>query len=240
MREQLKLLAELQKIDLQLHESETSLSDLPSKLQSMKDDLLAIEAILEEERGQLADTLAYKNEIGAAQERDRELLKKTNSKLSQVRTSKEYMATQREFDTNRKSSAEREEEVVKLSDAIAAKEASIAEKEKKLDELRKHVEDEAKDTEARLLEIEKVATGQRTERKARSEGVQKGLLRKYDRILKVRNGSAVVPAEDGVCTGCRMQLPPQLYNILQRQETIEQCPNCQRILFFETAEPEAE
>ncbi|PID38724.1 MAG: hypothetical protein CSA65_02650 [Proteobacteria bacterium] len=239
MREQLKLLEDLQRIDLQLQESEQALADLPSKLQSMKDDVQRIEAILGEEREQLQETQAYKSELEDAQAHDRDLLAKTKSKLASIRTSKEYMATQREFETNRKLTSDREDEIAKLDQAIKEKEAVISEKEQQLEELRSHVADEAKETENRLVEIESTAKGQRSVRQQKAEAIQKGLLRKYDRIRRVRQGTAVVPATDGVCTGCRMQLPPQLYNILQRQESIEQCPNCQRIVFYE-APPEDE
>jgi predicted nucleic acid-binding Zn-ribbon protein len=198
----------------------------------MKDDVQRIEAILGEEREQLQETQAYKSELEDAQAHDRDLLAKTKSKLASIRTSKEYMATQREFETNRKLTSDREDEISKLDVAIKEKEAVIAEKEQQLDELRSHVADEAKETEGRLVDIEATAKGQRAVREQKSEAIQKGLLRKYDRIRRVRQGTAVVPATDGVCTGCRMQLPPQLYNILQRQESIEQCPNCQRIVFY--------
>ena len=30
-----------------------------------------------------------------------------------------------------------------------------------------------------------------------------------------------------------MKLPPQLYNILQRADTIEQCPSCSRLMVWE-------
>jgi predicted nucleic acid-binding Zn-ribbon protein len=35
-----------------------------------------------------------------------------------------------------------------------------------------------------------------------------------------------------------MQLPPQLFNILQRGSTIEHCPSCQRIVYFEEEDEE--
>ncbi|MBW2734063.1 MAG: hypothetical protein JRH20_16875, partial [Deltaproteobacteria bacterium] len=54
----------------------------------------------------------------------------------------------------------------------------------------------------------------------------------------LRGGIGVVRAAEGACSGCHMRLPPQLYNILQRNETIEQCPNCQRIIYYIPEEEE--
>jgi CheY-like chemotaxis protein len=58
------------------------------------------------------------------------------------------------------------------------------------------------------------------------------LLTKYDGIRKKRAGIGLVLVEDGTCQGCHIQLPPQLYNELQRGNTFECCPSCNRILFW--------
>ena len=42
---------------------------------------------------------------------------------------------------------------------------------------------------------------------------------------------------NGICQGCRMRVPPQLYNELQKHHEIRMCPNCHRIIFWR-AEPE--
>jgi len=45
-----------------------------------------------------------------------------------------------------------------------------------------------------------------------------------------RRGTAVAECRDGICRGCYMATPPQLYNVMLRAEKLIQCPNCQRIL----------
>jgi hypothetical protein len=44
---------------------------------------------------------------------------------------------------------------------------------------------------------------------------------------------AVVSVRNGTCQGCNMNIPPQLYNVLQRGQTIETCPSCHRIIYWE-------
>ncbi len=48
-----------------------------------------------------------------------------------------------------------------------------------------------------------------------------------------RNGIAVVSARSSICSGCNMNLPPQLYNELQRSEELICCPNCNRIIYWD-------
>ncbi len=37
----------------------------------------------------------------------------------------------------------------------------------------------------------------------------------------------------GSCSGCHMAIPPQLSNIVARGDSLENCPQCQRLLYRE-------
>jgi predicted nucleic acid-binding Zn-ribbon protein len=42
----------------------------------------------------------------------------------------------------------------------------------------------------------------------------------------------VVEVQDnGVCTGCQMALPPQLFIQVQKVDELHQCPQCHRYVF---------
>ncbi|HYQ82359.1 MAG TPA: C4-type zinc ribbon domain-containing protein, partial [Anaeromyxobacteraceae bacterium] len=64
-----------------------------------------------------------------------------------------------------------------------------------------------------------------------SKKVDPGLLAKYENIRRRRAGIAVAPVVGGTCRGCNRNIPPQLNIVLQRADTIEICPNCQRIIY---------
>jgi predicted nucleic acid-binding Zn-ribbon protein len=55
----------------------------------------------------------------------------------------------------------------------------------------------------------------------------------YEMIFSRRGGLAVVEVRGGICQGCRMRVPPQLFNEIQRNlDRVFVCPSCQRILYF--------
>ncbi|HSE84091.1 MAG TPA: C4-type zinc ribbon domain-containing protein, partial [Thermodesulfobacteriota bacterium] len=62
--------------------------------------------------------------------------------------------------------------------------------------------------------------------------VNSDILSMYERV-KRKNGIALVEAKNEVCTGCHMNIPPQLFNEVLTSSRIIQCPNCQRILYSE-------
>jgi predicted nucleic acid-binding Zn-ribbon protein len=63
-------------------------------------------------------------------------------------------------------------------------------------------------------------------------GVPGQWLEQYKFLKGKRNGTAVAPAAEGFCQACHMQIPPQLYNELQRNDHLIACPSCHRILYF--------
>jgi predicted nucleic acid-binding Zn-ribbon protein len=229
--DQLKLLEELQQLDAKLHETEDSRTSLEVKLKSLKEDVGRVEILLEAERQQLADARRYREELEATIKAEQEQLNKSKLKLQQVRTSKEYMASQREVDGARKSSTEREEELIKLMDAVEAFQKSIKVHEEELAQLKQAVDEEEKQTAIKIEGLEGERKKRVVARDKLAATVRKDVLAKYETIRR-RRGLAVVPARNGVCTGCNMHLPPQLYNILHGANSIEHCPSCQRIVYF--------
>lgn len=71
------------------------------------------------------------------------------------------------------------------------------------------------------------------ERAALVAVVDPEVLPLYDRLMKTKNGSAVVHAGGGLCSGCHMKLvPTTLVKVLAALELV-QCENCGRLLFSE-------
>jgi hypothetical protein len=62
------------------------------------------------------------------------------------------------------------------------------------------------------------------------------LISRYDLIFSRRGGTAVVEVAAGICQGCFMNIPPQLWNEIIRNEKLHLCPSCQRILFVKPVE----
>ena len=59
---------------------------------------------------------------------------------------------------------------------------------------------------------------------------------KYNRLINSVEGHVVVGVVKGVCTGCFMNLPPQLFNEMMSDMDLKLCPNCSRLIFFKEDE----
>jgi uncharacterized protein len=232
LRDQLKKLEELQKFDAQIQELNSGMQAIPAKLDATRADLTRVEGLLSTERAQLAETQRYYNEQKGLVQGDEEHLNSAKSKQSAAKNTKEYAAAQRELDVTRESLSVRQAEITKLVEAIESKERLLAERDSDVKALRGSVEKDGEQARARLADLEGKIAALRTERDKIAAGVRPDVLKRYSNI-RIRKGLALAPVGNGTCRGCNMNIPPQLFNVLQRGTTIETCPYCHRIIYWE-------
>ena len=231
MRDQLKLLEELQRHDAELIELESLCKALPERVQKVEAAIAALDQLLSEKRLELADTETFRK----SQEQDKkdaaEQLSRAKAKSSQVRNLKEGNAISRELETTRRQLEQREEEIVKLSQAITEQQAKISEHEARISEQRKELAAEQERVGKRITEMQGKLLAARTHRDALAAKLRPDFLKKYSTI-RMRRGLAIVAVRDGTCRGCNMRIPPQLYNIIQRGASLDICPNCNRMIYW--------
>ena len=232
MKDQLVLLEDLQRHDARIQEMESSLRALPAKLKMLEADLTTVEVMLEKERQGLAESERYRQEQEAGIKSSESQIGKTKSKLTQVKNNKEYLATQRELETARKTVGEREEELLKLMEALESTKKSIAAHEGDVARLRELVERERDATGGKIAALEKELATAKGGRDHLCKRVRADVLKRYSSI-RMKRGLAIVPVHEGVCRGCNMAIPPQLYNQLHRVNSLETCPNCNRLIYWD-------
>lgn len=230
MKDQLRLLKELQAVDSRAIEVRKQMAALPARLKPAQDDLAKLEALVAKAKTDLASTEKWKGDQEEFIRREEDAVRQARAKLQQSRNTRDYGAANREVENKRRSVSEREDEVVRIMQALEASRGNLANSEAELVKLREQLaaeEVEVKEKVAALaVEVEKFDA----ERKQIAAQLPAELLKRYDTVQK-RRGVAIAPVVSGICQGCHMSLPPQLNNILARMQSLETCPNCQRLLF---------
>lgn len=231
MKDQLRLLEALQRHDARIQEIEGAQRAIPAKLEDMRGDLARLEELLDRERAELDESERWQRDKTDEIKVEESQLSRAKQKLQQVKNTKEYMATQREVDTLRKMAAETEEKLQQFTQAATEARAKIAAHQADVDKLRAVVAREEELAAQRMAELKASLDESRQGREAAAAAVRPDVLKKYNTI-KMRRGLAVVAVDGGTCCGCNMNVPPQLYNQLQRADSIELCPNCHRIVYW--------
>ncbi len=232
MRDQLRRLEDLQRHDARIQELENSLKAIPAKLSATQNDLARVEGMLTSERQALAETERYHAEQKGLFTQDEEQVAGAKHKLAQAKNSKEYMAAQREIEQRRESLTGREAEIGKLVEAIDGKKKLLSDRANDVQALRDSIEKDVEAARGRMAELEGKIGELRKERSALATGIKPEVMKRYSTI-RMRRGLAVVSVRGGTCQGCNMNIPPQLYNQLQRGLSIETCPSCHRIIYWE-------
>ena len=237
MKSELAALEELQVLDLETLDLHNELKSIPENLEAMKAEVDHIASLLEREKERLKEAEEWRQEREKDIAAQNGMLGKSKTKLQSVRNEKEQKAAQREIDTIRKTIQEREEEAIKVLEAIDQYRAAIDNHTGEFAELEKHYLEAEKEAESRKATLEAEKEKVSVRRGEITSKIPKDMLRLYERIHK-RLGRAVVEAVDGFCQGCNMELLAQTYNELQRGDKMYQCPNCFRILIFKPKEVE--
>ena len=232
MRDQLKRLEDLQRHDAKIQELENSLKAIPMKLAATENDLARVEGLLTNERQALGETERYYAEQKGLMTDDEVQVAGAKHKLAQAKNSKEYMAAQREIEQRREALTSREGEITKLNDAVDAKKKLLADRAGDVEQLKASILKDRDAAKERMDEIQAKIAELKVERDKLAADVKPEVLKRYSNI-RMRRGLAVVSVRNGTCQGCNMNIPPQLYNVLQRGQTVETCPSCHRIIYWE-------
>jgi len=108
----------LQSVDDEVREFRTERDSLREKITRLKELLALMTTALNEKCGKLDDASRWYREKEAELRSDNEKVKKAKTKLQTVTKNREYMAMQREIESLRKAYLSKEEEILKLVQAI--------------------------------------------------------------------------------------------------------------------------
>ena len=229
MRDQLLALEELAKSDLAWRQTDVQIAEVDAHLAATRSDVDRIRELLDRERQQLADAQRARQtsveEVAAIDE------KSTRSKRRQevARNNREMEAMSREIEVLKREREERTAEAARLEEVVATVQKQLAAHEEDFKGLTEMLAKEESDAEAQRAELLARKESFQVARRELTSKVQPKILQIYQVVLN-RRGTAVADCRDGICRGCYMATPPQLYNVMLRAEKLIQCPNCQRVL----------
>jgi uncharacterized protein len=233
LREEITRLMSLQTIDRELSELQESLSTIAGRVDQLRTESEQHQAELtrltEEEQKSGTTRRLLEKELAEGEAR----IRSKRMRLNQVRNDKEVLALTHEVDALKENNQRLEAEVLALMESAEPRAALIAELTELVEKERGELRAAEKEIAGQVEDLKVSISKQRVDRDLMAGDIEIALLQRYEMIFKRRAGIAVAEAKGGTCQGCRMRLPPQLYNELQRHQRIHYCPNCQRILYFE-------
>jgi predicted nucleic acid-binding Zn-ribbon protein len=232
VKEEVQLLIDLQELDQhiisgrkkqeKLREEQSDLTVKTDKLSALIAQLDAEIATIEDERG----------EVNQALLKEQDNVGKAESRLPEIKTQKEYLAILKEVDVAKKQTKDLQEILQGRDEALNTLKEDRDEKQQELDALKSTCDSRCNEIGDLLNEIDESLVSEDSKRASLIEQVPTTIRKRYELLLKRRNGTALVEARRGTCTGCNMHLPPQFFNSMLKRQSIDSCPHCNRLLFI--------
>lgn len=233
MQETLSCLIQLQKVDSAIYELVKVRDQYPARVKQIQAKVEEHSAALET----LSSKLGILREERQTKEQhlksEEEKLRKWEKRLMESKKHHEASTLAREIDAQKRLNQEVQEEALRLLEQEEILNKKVEELSQELDGFNKEYNKEKAISDAKIAEFASQIQVLEGDRGQFTKHLKANLLRKYEGIRDRRNGLAVVPVQDGCCTGCSMSLPPQLYNIVLQANSMETCPSCKRILYWE-------
>jgi predicted nucleic acid-binding Zn-ribbon protein len=235
MDEQLNLLIELQEIDTEIKSLAARKARLPEMLAALERRRAENQQNLDTVKESLQTTQKNRRDRDQDLESGIQKVEKLKARTSEIKNNKEYQALLKEIETVEQEIKAIEDEILILMEKIEAAAAAITAAEKK------SVEEEARivaDQKEYKATIAKVAEELKTVEQKRQEMVSRiepPVSARYQRLLASTSGNAVVEVRGESCSGCYMSIPPQVFVNVKKNESINTCPQCGRILYYKEA-----
>ena len=236
MRDQLSALEELQKIDLELSQIEENLKKYPLEISEYNTELETLKNSIILKKQELDEITNTKESMEQNLKDNLDLIKKAEDRLFEIKTHKEYEALQKEIGETKRNNLTIEENILSEMETIETLENSISEEEEKLKEKEKDYGQKIDEYENKISLLKEDYKPKKVEKDNIVSKIKPEILPVYERVKK-RNGVVIARVENEICTGCNMNIPPQLYNEVLKLTRIIQCPNCKKILSVPSAEP---
>jgi len=227
----------LQNVEIEMFKAEEGLTEIPRQIEEIDSIIQARKRSIDSIDEEVVSFEESREPLEAELKENQELLDAADTRIKRIKTNKEFLALQREIDLAKKRKIDIEEQLLTLMDKIEKKNAEKERIQKSFDADRSILEEKKAAFVDQIKELEKVLEGYKGRDNKLRKTVDASLLSKYDRIKQNKKGLVVVECNNGVCKGCNMHIPPQLYNELVRGDRLIVCPVCQRILYIK-ADPE--
>jgi len=228
----MKLLIALQDCDTRIRYIQEKMEEGPITIQMLSEGLNDILKQLEEEKDQL-DT--YRRERRDAEREVEDLegrIVKSNIKLSNIKSNKEYRAALKEISDLKMEKSILEDKVLEIMEEMERLEQRCVANETKGAELKDKIEKDRAEILKQMKGLDQDLRIVEKERDSFCKSIDADLLRRYNQLMENKGNFAISPVIKGVCQSCHMGIPPQKFNELIRGDELMTCPNCMRIIYW--------
>ncbi len=233
MRKQLELLWELQKIDLTLKRIKEERDRFPKEMKKLDERQNIEKEKIQKEKEKIESLEKERRQKERNLNTEQEKIKRAEGRMFEVKTNKEYQALLSEIEAIKEATSREEEEILQILEEIDELKKDLLKREKEVTTTLEKIERERKKIQEKMDQGDGLWKEQKERREVLSKQLESGLFKLYNTLKEKRQGVGVVNVKDETCQGCFVNVPPQMFIEVQKNNALIRCPNCNRILYWE-------
>lgn len=225
-------LLQLQERDLLLRQLQKDFKDVPALQQRAKLQLAGDQAVVDAAHQKNREIEVKIKNVELDVQTRQTTIKRLQDQQFETRKNDEFQALGHEIERYQNEVRSLEDKELEFMEELEAAKAEMKSAQAKLAETQKHVSNDLQQLDERAVNLQKRIDETKADRKELAAPVEPSALELYDRLLKNKGGTAVVPLENGICGGCHMKVVLSTIQSLKQAEKITQCEMCGRILYL--------
>jgi predicted nucleic acid-binding Zn-ribbon protein len=232
MNAELQKLIELQAIDREIQEFDRLLASAPNQIKAGQANMDAITKELEQAKEVIADMKKSSKQLEADVQSENDHMAKIKTKLTAVKTNKEYTAILTEVDSVKEKVSAFEDKELEIMESMEEKQSALPAIESRFKEEEANFKEYKAKKEAEYERVKGELEVVKGKRQGILDTIEPKRLELYGKILKRNDGVAVVSIRDSICQGCFHRLRPQEVIDVKVSEDIIECSHCYRFLYW--------
>ena len=220
----------LQEVDCRIRKIEQELKDIPARQERERSRLDEHTREVAVGEDALKACQAELKELELEVESRQQKISKFRQQQLLIKTNREFKAMESEISAVEHEISGLEDKELVLMEKLETAQKELVAKQAALKEESAAVEADVKVWDERALTLKDELESRRVDRDRAAEGVDGEWLSQYNRIFK-RRERALVPLQDGICSGCHMKQPPYIVHGTKRKDAMVMCGTCGCLLY---------
>lgn len=236
MREVIKALQALQKIDQEIHALRKRRVERPARVREAEELWQRAKGRADAQKTRIRD-LQKSADVKELDLKDREgKIAKLEVQLNTSKSQKDFDAIKHQMASFRTDNSVLEDEILKIMSEVDAAKSEIGALEAEAARRKAQFDEVSRVVSAEVAEVDRQIAVLEAARKEKTVGVPPETLDRYGRIVNSRDGVGLAsvhdPRGDATCSGCNISLTLQQVSNVMNGKDLIQCKACSRILYI--------
>jgi len=233
MKDQIDILVSLQQIEIESLNIKAHLCSISKRLDHLNTSQDELKQHIADEAATMEELRKQYRSNESDIKQNQVMIKRSQERLNSIKNNREYQALLKEIEELKRTNSATEELMIDCLNQIDDAEKKTVTMQEDLQLVQHDIQQEQQVVDAETENAGKRLKELDRERLKLSGKIDADVLKLFQKVQSQQvRGNAVVPVQDAVCHGCYVNIPPQMYNELQRCDKLRMCPNCQRIIYW--------